>query len=85
MVVKLASEMEERLRFHDTDRGPTGWMEGDYTDTMMFLMGRLMTEIGEMMRAINTSEGPNSVWLEAADAANFIGMLADRYARESEA
>lgn len=82
LVRRLAGEMESRLQFHDADRGTEGWLLPD--TTLAFLTARLIIEAGELMRAITDGERPGAVWVEAADLANFVAMVADRYAQDYE-
>ncbi len=46
-----------------------------------YLVKRMADEVAELLSAIDAGASPDEVWKEAADASNFIAMLADNYAK----
>lgn len=69
--------MEERLRRHDADRGKRGWIGADRD----WLLSRATAELAELQYAISmlgVSGSLEDVASEAADAANFLMMIADQ-------
>lgn len=74
-VLRMAQEMEKRLREHDDDRGRTGWKQCD----VAYLVARLREETEELINALIDKAGAPSVLAEAADIGNLAMMVADTY------
>lgn len=79
-VEAFADLMEARLRTHDGDRGPRGWMQTD----MFWLHKRLTGEADELYEALEMARHDGDVQdyreeiaSEAADVANFAMMIVD--------
>lgn len=72
-VEKFAQAMEEKLRKHDADRGPSGW-SGDGVER---LFDRLSDESNELFDAIYVDDSADEVMSEATDVGNFAMMIFD--------
>ena len=82
-VLWFAGQMERRLAAHDEERGKRGWDDA-HGGEWEWLLGRLLEEVQEL-RATYTYDSLDpeydsipAIINEAADAANFAMMLADR-------
>jgi len=65
-------EMELALRRNDHK---FGWQVATYP----YLIDRANQEIRELLQALHTKSTPDKIVREAADAANFLMMVADNY------
>lgn len=71
-VLRFACAMETKLRKHDSDRGPDGWLDCSRT----WLLERIDQERDELARAVETGHR-GTIAAEAVDVANFAMMLFD--------
>lgn len=74
----FAMAMERELQENDCKAGWDGC-------SIPWLLHRLRQEIDELERAIQHGKSPADVLSEAADAGNFLMMIADRYHDQAEA
>lgn len=70
LIDRTAEAMRERLR---ANRGKSGWREL----TVPWLVHRVRQETSELNRTIRDGAPPEDVIREAADVANFAGMIID--------
>ena len=73
-VRKFAEQMELKLRTHDKDRGPQGWLKSD----VYWLASRILIEQRELVKALlRWPQDIEAVASECADVANFAMMVSD--------
>lgn len=71
LVATLAAHQRGKLR---ANRHKRSWRESD----VEYLIDRLLDEVEELLQAVRDRQSPERIWGEAADVANFAGMIADR-------
>jgi hypothetical protein len=76
-VIEMASNMESKLRLHDTERKDS-WQALDSHEALLCLL----REVDELKNAIFTKESPVKVLGEGADVGNFAMFASSNYARE---
>jgi DNA-directed RNA polymerase subunit RPC12/RpoP len=79
-VLRLAEEMEGRLRAHDHDRGDSWKHTGlAWLNTRMLEERVELYDLTHEVQDFRYAPLPSLVWRVAADLANFAMMIADRY------
>jgi len=71
-IMRFSTDMEEKMRKHDHDRGESGWMNMD----PKMLLEKLMDEVLELSDSmVGDNIDHNAIISECADVANYAMMI----------
>jgi len=73
-IMMFSTNMEEKLRVHDEDKGLAGWIDMDPKKLLELLMGEVL-ELSDVM--IGTEWDNQKIINECADVANYAMMITD--------
>jgi len=73
---QFSTEMEDKMRKHDEDKGTHGWVDMDPRMLLEKLMGEVLELSDELIDYTNSSKYINIID-KCADVANYAMMIAD--------